>query len=253
MVRLVCYNIEYCEGLVGKWYDYFKLWKIFFPPKNVDNNIICSLNKLKPDILALIEVDTGSFRSKKDEVLYFKDNLNMRSFVEKIKYPLKGWIRLFHYIPVLNKQANAIISQYNIKNVKYHVLNKGTKREVIEAVIHCPNKLSLLLAHLALTKKARKKQIEELIGIVNGIKGPVILMGDFNTFHGKEEIDTLLKQTHLTDKSSLSNKKLTHPTWNPKKRLDYILTSEDIDVKKYKVLKFPFSDHLPVLIEFNVK
>ena len=98
MVKLVCYNVEYCEGMEGLWYQYLEFWKLFFPPKNLDREIIQALKKLNLDILALVEVDTGSFRSKKDEVLFFEHKLNMHSFVEKIKYPFTGWLKLFHYV-----------------------------------------------------------------------------------------------------------------------------------------------------------
>ena len=111
MTRLIVYNIEYCEGMTGHWWAYFKFWRIFFPPQNLDKKIVKELKKLKPDILALVEVDTGSFRAKKDEVKYFEKELGMRSFVEKVKYPLQGWLRLFHVVPILNKQANAIIAK----------------------------------------------------------------------------------------------------------------------------------------------
>jgi endonuclease/exonuclease/phosphatase family metal-dependent hydrolase len=255
MVRLITYNIEYCEGMTGLWYQYLYFWRIFFPPKNLDKKIIQHLKKLKPDILALVEVDTGSFRAKKDEVKFFEKGLGMKSFVEKIKYPLHGWLKLFHHIPILNKQANAIISKYKLKNVQYHVFHEGTKRLVIEATVSTPKKVTLLVAHLALGKKARKAQIKELVKIVNDIKNPVILMGDFNTFNGKMEIEFLLKKTHLCyrykmDKESMT---LTQPTYHPSRRLDYILTSKKIKVKKYKVLNFHFSDHLPLMIDFSVK
>ena len=65
MTRLIVYNIEYCEGMTGLWHDYLKFWKIFFPPKDLDRRIVEHIKKLKPDVLALVEVDTGSFRSKK--------------------------------------------------------------------------------------------------------------------------------------------------------------------------------------------
>ena len=111
MTRLIVYNIEYCEGMTGLWYDYLKFWKIFFPPKGLDQRIVNHIKIMKPDILALFEVDTGSFRAKKDEVVFFEKQLGMKSFVEKVKYPFQGWLRLFHFVPILNKQANAIYSQ----------------------------------------------------------------------------------------------------------------------------------------------
>src|SRR3989338_5241896 len=255
MVKLVCYNVEYCEGMEGLWYQYLEFWKLFFPPKNLDREIIQALKKLNLDILALVEVDTGSFRSKRDEVLFFEHKLRMHSFVEKIKYPFTGWLKLFHYVPILNKQANAIITKYKITKVKYHLFHEGTKRVVIQADVDTPKKVSLLLAHLSLSQSEREKQTDELINIVNSIKNPVILMGDFNTFNGVDEIKKLMKKTHLKDKAKLDKYSLgmTQPSWHPSRRLDYVLVSKGIKVKKYQVLDFPFSDHLPLYVEFDVK
>ncbi|MBU0470290.1 MAG: endonuclease/exonuclease/phosphatase family protein [Nanoarchaeota archaeon] len=256
MVRLITYNIEYCEGMEGIWYQYLKFWKIFFPPQKLEQRMVRALRKIKPDILTLIEVDIGSLRERgKDEVKFLEQKLGLDSFVEKIKYPLKGWLRLFHHLPILDKQANAIISRFPFTKVKYHVFHEGTKRMVIEATVNCPKPVTLLVAHLALGKKARAKQIKELISIVNGIKNPVILMGDFNTFNGLEEVHGLMKKTHLKFKRGLDEKSLpfTEPAWHPSRRLDYILTSPGIKVKTYSVLNFHFSDHLPLMIDFEFR
>lgn len=256
MVRAITYNIEYCEGLVGRWFDYLKIWKILFPPKNLDRRIITALKKLKPDILALIEVDLGSLRSRhKDEVRFLEEKLGLNDFIEKIKYPLKGWLKWFHHLPILNKQANALISKFKFNKVKYHVFHEGTKRMVIEAMVQCPKPVTFLVAHLALGKRARQKQIGELITIVKAIKNPVILMGDFNTFHGQGEIKELLHKTHLKDAVGLhpDSKIFTEPAWHPTRRLDYILVSPQIKVRKYSVLNFHFSDHLPLMIDFEVR
>jgi endonuclease/exonuclease/phosphatase family metal-dependent hydrolase len=255
MVKLICYNIEYCEGMEGLWYQYLMVWRIFFPPRNIDQNIVEALKSLSPDILALIEVDTGSFRSKKDEVIYFEEKLGLKHYVEAVKYPWLGWMKLFHHVPILQKQANAIITKYNITDVKYHLFHEGTKRVVIETTIHCPKKATLLLAHLSLKQKTRECQLRELIDIVNKIKNPVILMGDFNTFNGEQEIQGLLNASHLKDYARLDHESLhlTQPSWHPTRRLDYILFSSGIKVDKYKVLNFPFSDHMPLYVEFNMK
>ena len=257
MVKLISYNIEYCEGMEGLWYQYLFFWRIFFPPKKLDQQIVDELKKLNPDVVALIEVDTGSLRSRgKDEVVFFEKGLGMRNFVEKVKYGVTGWLKFFHHVPILDKQANAIISKFPLEKVKYHVFHEGTKRMIIEATISIKQKkVTLLVAHLALGPKTRALQIKELIGIVNKIKNPVVLMGDFNTFNGETEIKNLLTKTHLNDKIALDKESipLTEPAWHPAKRLDYILTSPQIKVNKYSVLHYAFSDHLPLMIDFEVK
>ena len=253
MVRLICYNIEYCEGMLGHWWEYLKIWRMLVPPPGLDKKIVNALKKRKPDILALVEVDTGSFRAKKDEVKFFAKELGFGGIVEAVKYPLQSWLRLFHYVPILNKQANAIISKYRISEVKYHVLHEGTKRVVIEATIHVPEKLTLLVAHLALGSETRREQIHELVKIVNSIHNPVILMGDFNTFHGESEIMYLLKHSHLHHKWKLSpHEKYTEPAVHPCRRLDYVLTCHRVHVRHYHVLDFEFSDHLPLEVDFKV-
>jgi hypothetical protein len=106
MTRLIVYNIEYCEGLNGSITQYMKFWKAFYPPKKLDEKIIKELKKFQPDILALVEVDIGSFRNKnKDEVKYFKKKLKMSSFVKAVKYPITGifntFLKIFYFVFVL--------------------------------------------------------------------------------------------------------------------------------------------------------
>jgi len=124
----------------------------------------------------------------------------------------------------------------------------------IARIFFLPKKVTLLLAHLSLGKKTRTKQIYELTKIINNIKNPVILMGDFNTFNGEEEIKKLLKETHLHNRfqMGLKSQTYTQPTFHPSRRLDYILTSKRIKVRNYEVLNFHFSDHLPLLVDFKV-
>jgi endonuclease/exonuclease/phosphatase family metal-dependent hydrolase len=256
MVKLICYNVEYCEGIQGKWYQYLDISKVFSAPRKLEYRLVNQLKRLQPDILALVEVDTGSIRSHfSDEVEFIAKRTGLKNFIEKVKYPVTGWLSLYHHIPILDKQANAIISKYQLKNVKYHVLHEGTKRMVIEATIQHKKPVTLLLAHLALGKNTRAEQIEELKNIVNEIKNPVILMGDFNTFNGEEEIQSLLDDTHLDDKMCLdkTDAHFTVPSIAPVHRLDYILTSPQIKVNQYKILQFKFSDHLPLMVDFDVR
>ncbi|MBT7902514.1 hypothetical protein HN587_01530 [Candidatus Woesearchaeota archaeon] len=255
MVKLICYNVEYCKGNEGLWYQYLQFWKVFRRPKKLDQKILEKLKPIDPDIVALIEVDTGSFRAHKDDVVFFEKGLHMKSFVEKMQYPFISWIKLFSYIPLMNQHSNGAISKYQFEDVKYHELSSGVKRIVVEATVRCPKPITLLIAHLSLGKGSRTKQIKDLIKIINKCKHPVILMGDLNTVHGTGEMESLLQKTHLNDKFKINPFSLrkTFPTWSPNRRLDYILTSQKIKVKDYRVLDFHFSDHRPLFIEFDVK
>ena len=106
----------------------------------------------------------GSFRARgKDEVRFLKEKLKLNDFVEKIKYPLNGWLKLFHHLPILDKQANAIVSRFPFLNVKYHVFHEGTKRMVIEATVKCPRKVTLLLPIWLWGKKQESNKLKNLL------------------------------------------------------------------------------------------
>ena len=171
---------------------------------------------------------------------------------KRIQYQFQGIYAPLKYIPLLNQQSNAILSKKPITNYKIHNLKSGMKNIIIETQIKTSKKATLLLTHLSLSKKSREKQINELIDIINKIKTPIILAGDLNTFQGKKELNNLIKQTNLKIHNPKTNKK-TYPSFKPKKRFDYILTSKNIKVKNYKTLDIQLSDHLPVLIDFEIK
>jgi endonuclease/exonuclease/phosphatase family metal-dependent hydrolase len=255
MTRLIVYNIEYCEGIRGHWYEYLKLWRNFRAPKQIDSQIVSSLRDLTPDFLALVEVDTGSFRARKhNEVNFFRDSLDMFSCAQEIKYPNKSWLKLFRKVPILKFQANAIMGDRELHDIKTHYFSCGTKRVIIETTIYLPQKTTFLLVHLALGQKTRAKQLKELINLVNSFKGPLILMGDFNTFKGLIEIEELLSKTNLVvPTKNSSDPTLTQPAFKPSRVLDYILTSPQINVNNYEVLNFEYSDHRPLLIDFEVE
>ncbi|HII71676.1 TPA: hypothetical protein HA265_02885 [Candidatus Woesearchaeota archaeon] len=256
MVRLIVYNIEYCIGLTGRYLDYLKFWRFFTTPPRLEERMIAFLKEMKPDILALVEVDCGSLRTnRKDEAKDFSKSLHIDNREEMVKYSLTGMKKIIHYIPYLRKQSNAFISKYPLKDIRHHFLSAGMHNVVIQATINCPKKVTLLLAHLALHRRTRRLQIEEITGIVRGVKGPVMLMGDFNTFNGIEELQRLLDETHLHDAVRLDGHTKIHtfPTWHPRKRLDFVLVSKEIKVKQYSVLKAEFSDHLPILVDFEVR
>jgi endonuclease/exonuclease/phosphatase family metal-dependent hydrolase len=253
MTRLIFYNIEYLEGIDGKKMAYLEFWKRIVHPHGIDIKIADALREYDPDIVAFAEVGGKNFV----EGDYFKNiqkELGLKHHVKRMKYDFRGKFNLLKDVPFLNKQANAIMSKKKLSEIETFYLHEGIKRTVIKVDVDCGRKVALFIVHLALGKETRKKQIEELIGIVKKIKTPVILAGDFNTFGGEKEIKRLLEQTSLRHKFKVHGGRIfTFPSYHPRRRFDYILTSKDIRVKKYSVLKMPFSDHLPVMVDFEVR
>jgi len=116
--------------------------------------------------------------------------------------------------------------------------------------------------------KARKESallILKKIGEIAGRKDPVILTGDFNLT--PEEKPLVLIRQKLKDSRQISETSPQGPigTFNDfditnklENRIDYIFVNKMVDVKRYGVLtdsrdnRYP-SDHLPVLVEIQLK
>lgn len=253
MTRLILYNIEYLEGLEGNKLSYLKFWRRIVHPAGILDNLTKALKKYNADIISFLEVGGSSF-FEKDYLSVLKKELGMEHLVRRSQYYFHGLYKIFEVVPVLNKQTNAILSKKKVSKPEVLYLKEGMKRGVIKVEVDLPEKINLLLVHLSLGENTRKKQIAELAKIVKSEDGPVILSGDLNTFGGEKEIKKLLKDAALEHKFNIhGGKSLTFPTCHPKKRLDYVLTSNDIIVNNYEVLNLNFSDHLPVLVDFEVK
>lgn len=252
MVRLIFYNIEYLEGLQGRKLNYLKFWKRIAHPEGIEKKMAKALRKLNPDVVAFAEVGGKNF-VEGDYFSFIKKELGMTYHVKRVKYDLRGKLNVLRKIPLLNQQSNAIMSKRELSKIETIYLHEGMKRTVIKIEVNFGKKITLLLVHLALGKETRKKQLDELAGIVKKIKTPVVLAGDFNTFGGEEEIGDLLEETGLKHRFKLHGGRIfTYPAHHPRRRLDYVLTSKEIKVEKYEVLKMPFSDHLPVMVDFEV-
>lgn len=255
-MRALLYNIEYLEGTTQGIWQYLDFYHVLRPRFNLDKNILTFLENQNADVIGLVEVDGGNFRHNPDMITFFKNNLGFKDVCHGIKY---GYDSLARKIPVLKNQENALITKNKLLSSKKHMLSVGSKRLILEASVELDEEeksaVTFLLVHLALFKKTRAIQIKELCSIINKIKTPVILMGDFNTF-SRKELDYVFDNTSLVDSFAFrQGGKLaaTEPSWNPRYRLDNILVTKNIKVNNYEILDVHYSDHLPVLIDFNLK
>ena len=68
---------------------------------------------------------------------------------------------------------------------------------------------------------------------------------------GEKEIDLFLAATGLQN-ANVDNLP-TYPSNNPRRHLDFILHSKGIKVKDFQIPQISFSDHLPVVVDFDVE
>ena len=122
----------------------------------------------------------------------------------------------------------------------------GFKRLILEIQVAG---IRFFLLHLALNRETRKQQLEYIKKLVSINPGPMIIAGDFNTFSGDLELDTLVRDLDLFDPNEEGTP--TFPSQAPKKKLDFILCSRSVKVQDFQVPQIRFSDHLPLLLDFE--
>ncbi len=202
------------------------------------------LKSENPDVVGLIEVDLGSIRhSYVNQVEVLSEELNHYN-IHEVKYNEGS---KFNKFPVIRKQGNALIYKDKYEGVKFHHFNVGTKTLIIELEL---DNVVIFLVHLALGRKTRFKQINQLYKLIKSQEKEVIIGGDFNLMWGEEEIELFLEASSLVNPNK--DKLASFPSWNPKKHLDFILHSKGIKVNEFKIPLVELSDHLPLVLDFDI-
>lgn len=207
------------------------------------NKIAHFIEKFSPDIAALVEVDAGSFRTNNvDQAQLIASKLESYNYT-RVKYRRGSFVSR---LPLLRSQCNAILSKEPVSDVRYHYFKSGMKRLLIELEI---GDLHIYLVHLALTHKTRTEQLETLKQLINPAK-PCIVTGDFNTLKGKVELTGLCDTLNL--RSANIDNLPTFPAWHPEKQLDFTLVSKHVKINSFTVPNFRLSDHLPLILDFEI-
>jgi endonuclease/exonuclease/phosphatase family metal-dependent hydrolase len=236
-MRFVLYNIRYATGV--KMRDFLR------PSTRNLQRITSFIGELQPDLVGLIEVDHGSYRSRgRNQAQLMADSLG-HYHSHSVKYKEKS---LWRNVPVLRQQGNAFLARDRITNEKFHFFDCGMKRLVMEMEL---DHVVVYLVHLALGSRVRHQQLGALYKLVKQSKKPYIVAGDFNALWGEREIDLFLAATGL--KSANAQSLPTFPSHNPTRHLDFILCSSRVNVRDFNIPKVPYSDHLPLVLDFDIK
>ncbi len=243
-MRLLIYNIRYAVGAgVPPHVPVPGAGFLFGNPGNLDN-IIGFLKQEDPDIVGLIEVDIGSVRSGRVN----QADAIARALGHYSSYECKyGEESVNQYLPILRKQANAFLAAPRIAGERFHYFDTGIKRLIIELEL---DGIAIFLVHLSLKYRHRHFQLRHLYELVKRCRKPVIVAGDFNTFWGENEI--FLFKEALGLRSANVHGLPSFPSRTPRMELDFILYGAGIEVRDFRIPRVTFSDHLPLVCDFEV-
>lgn len=241
VMRFLLYNI--CYGTHSNQRK-FPLLGMLGRTHNHLDEIIDFIKDQNPDVVGLVEVDSGSYRSgRKSQVQTIADELgHFHAYCSKYATDSR-WQR----IPIYNKQGNAFLAKDTIHGEKFHYFDRGMKKLVIELELE---RVTFFLVHLALNYKARQAQILHLYHLIKKTNRPYVVAGDFNAFTGEDEIELLMSASGL--KNADLQMQPSYPSRNPRRHLDFVLHSPEINIIRFDMPKVQLSDHLPLVVDFEV-
>ncbi len=241
-LRLLSCNIL-AGGSVQRYHEYVtrSLHGVLPGRSKLDN--LDRLAELLPqfDVVGLQEADAGSLRSGfLNQTRYLAETAGMPFWSHQPNRPMA---RLAH-------SANGLISRLEPHSVlDYPLPSRIPGRGALLARFgDGDDALAVMIAHLSLSAPARARQLA-FIGEVLADFPHAVLMGDLNTEAHSNEMRQLFAKCRLQPPEQPMP---TFPSWKPRRALDHILTSADIQLDKVWTLPQAFSDHLPLAAEIRM-
>jgi len=243
-MRLLLYNIRYAVGGGASMHMPLPGAGYVLGNQSVLPEITRFIKDVDPDIVGLIEVDTGSIRSRMvNQAEKIASDLRMNT-----SYETKYGSRSFNQVlPIVRKQGNAFMAAQRVHGEKFHYFDTGIKRLIIELEMA---EFAVFLVHLSLKYRHRHLQLRRLYDLIEVTEKPVIVAGDFNTFWGENEIYLFMRAAGL--RSANVDGLPTYPSRAPRKELDFVLYQDGITVNSFEIPDVRLSDHLPLICDFEV-
>jgi endonuclease/exonuclease/phosphatase family metal-dependent hydrolase len=241
-LRLLTYNVQ--AGITTTSYRHYVThsWKHVLPhPQRLEN--LDRIAKLiqQYDVVGLQEVDAGSLRCDFVNLTeYLAHSAGFPYWYDRTNRRL-GMIAQ-HSIGFLTRVPTSDISEHRLPGA---IPGRGA---LLVKVGTGPDALAVVILHLALSRRARLRQLGFLQELVSDYRH-VVLMGDFNCRSDSTEMRWFEKRAGVAEPI---HGLFTYPSWRPDRNIDHILVSPSLQVDSVKVLNYPLSDHLPIAMEVTL-
>lgn len=240
-LKLLTYNIQ--AGVDTRRYREYltKGWKHLLPNRERLRNLNLIAEMLRGyDVVGLQEVDSGSLRS---------------GFVDMTEYLAhrSGYPHWYHQVNrnmgVLAQHSNGVLSRIRPHRVSNYRLPPGNGRGAMmlefgegeDALIVCS-------VHLALSRRIRVRQLDYISDLVSS-RRHLVVMGDLNAGCNSWEVRRFIDRSGLTEPIC---DQASFPSWRPVRRIDHILVSHALEVRRTQVVDYALSDHLPISVELEL-
>ncbi|HEV8368314.1 MAG TPA: endonuclease/exonuclease/phosphatase family protein [Pyrinomonadaceae bacterium] len=207
------------------------------------------INREKPDLVGLQEVDRGVKRTEgKDEIAELAAMTRMDyAFAHNLDY--QG-----------GQYGVAILSRFLLLNVDHRMFEnrrEAERRGMLRVEVEVEGKrVNFVTTHLDYQyEDGRVFETEQMLKFLESVKGPLIVVADLNDEPTGAAFKLML--TKFEDAWASSRAKgdgFSYPADKPIKRIDHILyRSGSLKATKARVIETLASDHLPVIAEVQLK
>ena len=207
------------------------------------------INKEKPDLVGLQEVDRGVKRTEgKDEIAELASMTRMDyAFAHNLDY--QG-----------GQYGVAILSRFLLKNVDHRMFEnkrEAERRGMLRVEVEVDRKLvNFVTTHLDYQyMDGRVFETEQMLRFLEGVNGPMIVVADLNDEPSGDAYKLML--TKFSDAWIVSRAKgdgFSYPADKPIKRIDHIFyRGVGLKATKSHVVATLASDHVPVVAELQLK
>jgi endonuclease/exonuclease/phosphatase family metal-dependent hydrolase len=236
VLRVMTYNIQHGAGADGK-VDLLRTAE--------------AINREKPDIVALEEVDRGVARTdRRDLPAELAALTGMTSYFSN-NFDFQG-----------GEYGNAVLTRLPIlqeTNSHYHMIRPKEQRGIIQLVLDAHGrKIVFMTTHIDYRQDdtERLKNVDEIHKLIEQYAGlPIFICGDFNDFPSSRVHQKMKEKLSDTWEMVGQGDGLTYSSIKPHGRIDYIWISPDTSIVPLKawVPQTQASDHFPLVGEFQLK
>lgn len=184
---------------------------------------------------------------------------------ENFDFEFGGFLKSGNYIRTkfkILKRSNVFISNKNIKVTDWSTWPKNQSKAVQVVDLKLPNskKLRILNYHGIWTKEkiGNKETLDackKINQLATEINYPTIITGDFNLFPDTQSMNVFQDNfISLVDKHNIqtTRPKTNELSYLKRNVVDFIFVTKDIKIKSFEVLDTDVSDHLPLILDFEV-
>ena len=234
-LKIMSYNTQHCLNFITREIDF--------------DIMVDTIKKCDADIIGLQEMRDESERDDyAAQAKIMAEKLGFYYyFAEAIRFGGK------------NPYGNALISRYPIVSAQTVLIPDPEIKKydgyyetrcLLKAKIDVGEEINVLVSHFGLNPDEHENAVKTVVQ--NLPESKTVLMGDFNMQPDNELLNPIREKLYDTA-NKFDEPKLSFPSDNPEIKIDYIFTSNDLNVISADIPAIVSSDHRPHLATIELK